>query len=136
VAANGLAERVAPFKDKFVDAGLGENFIEVLQSSAAELQQTLNERAEHLSRRARATAALEAEYARGRDLVKILDAFLSSLWVKNPGKLAEWKSVSRLPTPVRKGKAAPPVVTTTPVVQDTPETPAAGGNSSPRTDVA
>jgi hypothetical protein len=135
VAANGLAERVGPHKAKFVDAGLSENFVEVLQSSAAELQQTLNERSDHVARRAHATAGIEAEYARGRDLVKILDAMLSSLWAKDPARLAQWKSVSRLPSPDKKGKSARPVTPTTPVVT-TPETPAAGGNASPKTDVA
>jgi hypothetical protein len=127
LAANGLAERVAPYKEKFIDVGMSDDFIEVLQASAAELQQTLNERAEHVARRAHATAALEAEYARGRELVKILDAMLSSLWAKDPGRLAEWKSVSRLPSKDKKSAVKP--APTTPVVTETPAAPVVGGGN-------
>jgi hypothetical protein len=104
VTATSLVERVAPFKAQFVAAGFNDNFLEVLSAKVAELRTTLAERAEHVGLRVRARAALESDYARAKELVRILGAMLRSAWKSNPDLLAQWKAVSRFPRPPKKGK--------------------------------
>jgi hypothetical protein len=130
--ALNLAERVGPFEAKFVEAGLKEGFIDTLRADVAKLQGVLKERDEHLRRRIGATAALEEEYARGKDRLRILGTMLRAEWENNPELLAQWEAVSRLPRPARgddvEGETPTEVPVGTPA--PAPETPVTGGDTS------
>jgi hypothetical protein len=130
--ALNLAERVEPFTPKFVEAGLKENFIEVLRTDVAKIQGVMHERDEHLRRRIGATAALEKEYALGKERVRILGTMLRAEWENNPELLAQWEAVTRFPSS-GKGESEEETPTESPngTPAAAPETPVTGGNTSP-----
>jgi hypothetical protein len=139
VALN-LAERAEPHKAKFVDAGLKADFIENLRADVAKLQNVLKERDEHLNLRIGATAAVEAEYARGKELVRVLDVMFRAEWENNPEMLARWESVTRFPSAGSSGESTEEDTSTQPVDGGSAPAPgpAAGdtsnGSTNPSTD--
>jgi hypothetical protein len=133
VVAESLMDRVEPIKAKFVEAGFDEGFVDHVRAAVQELKAARAERAFHRGQQVRATAEISVEYARGRELVRLIDSMVTPHWKKEaPGKLAEWKTLSRFAR-AKKPKAstdgAAPVTPVTPV--DTPETPVVEGGSTP-----
>jgi hypothetical protein len=135
IVAEGLAARVEPYKAKFVAAGFDDTFLDQLRAAVAAVRAARAAKAFHLGEQVRATAALKKEYARGRELVRLVDSMVTPHWKKtSPAKLAQWKSLSRF-AGTRKSAATtgqqPPAV---PV--DTPVVPGVTGGASSDTRMA
>jgi hypothetical protein len=126
--ANALAERLEPFKATFVQAGMRENFVEEMRSSADQLEATLATKAHHVAQRSNATTALAQHYARGRDLVRFIDAMVKSRLAGSPEKLSEWRSLTRFAQPAKSSASTDGG---TPAV-----TPVSGGGTAPDTRMA
>ncbi|MCC6319007.1 MAG: hypothetical protein IT361_15110 [Gemmatimonadaceae bacterium] len=93
--AEGVADFVEEHKASFVSIGFPEDFVEKLRRSAADLRVGIDARASDFGRRSASTAALRQQYARGRSVVRILDAMVSPHLERSPSKLAEWRTISR-----------------------------------------
>jgi hypothetical protein len=78
-AAQAMAERAAEHRDRFVEAGFGETFVDQVKHAALELQKTIDAKAAHFGHRAAATSGMVQELSRGRALVRLLDALSSGL---------------------------------------------------------
>jgi hypothetical protein len=112
-AALAMAERAEEHKDRFVAAGFGEDFVDRLRKAVAGLRSTLDDRSDHFGRRSAATAGLGEEMARGRDLVRLLDAMVAPRLEDAPDRLAQWRTLARfvrVTPPVEEGTTVPAVV--------------------------
>jgi hypothetical protein len=121
--ADTLAQRVEPFEARFVEAGMPANFVEAMRSAAEALKTTLAAKAHHVAQRTNATTAIAQHYARGRDLVRFIDAMVKSRLAGSPEKLSEWRSLTRFAQPAKSAESTDegaPVVT-----------PVSGGGTAP-----
>jgi hypothetical protein len=132
-AAEAMAQNASAHKQRFVDAGFPDDFVERLQQAADDLREGMDARAEEFGKRSASTAGLRAEYARGRELVRVLDAMVAPRLVSAPERLAEWRTISRFarfPVPADESETpAPPGNGTTPPGNGT--TPPVGGGTTP-----
>jgi hypothetical protein len=115
VAGKTLAEQAERNKARFVELGMREDFVDRLKTAITELEKTIALRDENLVARAKATAAIEEEFARAKSIVRVLDAMAESEWEDSPQKLAEWRTASRFAQPakgeVASGNGSAPAVT-------------------------
>ena len=123
-AGISMAQHAEGRRDRFVAAGFGEDFVDQLKQAAVDLQRAVDLTSAQLGRRAAATSGMLQELARGRDLVRLLDAMVGS-WLEDhmQDRVAEWKTLTRFvrvapPVEVVEAVGATPTPTTT-----TPTTP-------------
>lgn len=102
-AALAMAAQAEEHKDQFVKAGFGEDFVEKMRKVAEELRVGVDTRAANLGRRTAATAGLLLEMARGRDLIRLLDAMVAPELAGVEDKMAQWRSLTRF---VRVGQVS------------------------------
>lgn len=110
-AAKAMAQNANGHKQRFVDAGFPEDFVERMEKAANDLREGMNARAEEFGKRSASTAGLRAEYVRGRELVRVLDAMVSPRLASAPERLAEWRTISRfarLAAPATESETPPP----------------------------
>ena len=117
-----MAQHAGGRRDRFVAAGFGEDFVDQLKQAAVDLQRAVDLKSAQLGRRAAATSGMLQELARGRDLVRLLDAMVGS-WLEDhmQDRVAEWKTLTRfvrVAPPVEAAGTTPTPTTTTPT---TPE---------------
>ncbi len=108
-AAEAMAQMAKQHTAKFTGAGLSADFVDRMAKAAAELRTVIDARAADLGRRAASTAGLRREYARGRDIVRMLDDMVSPRLAGTPSRAAEWRSISRFARLSSPASAAPPV---------------------------
>ncbi|MGQ0647512.1 MAG: hypothetical protein ACT4P7_08055 [Gemmatimonadaceae bacterium] len=94
-AAEAMAQTATLHRQRFVEAGFPEDFVERMQKAAADLREGINVRAQEFAKRSASTAGLRQEYARGRNLVRVLDSMVAPRLASAPDRLAEWQSISR-----------------------------------------
>jgi hypothetical protein len=94
-AALAMAGQAAERKDRFIAAGLADDFVDRLRNSAADLRAALDEKGTHYGKRSAATAGMLDEMARGKDLIRLLDDMVTPVLEKTPDRLAEWRTMSR-----------------------------------------
>ncbi|MGQ0649531.1 MAG: hypothetical protein ACT4P7_18405 [Gemmatimonadaceae bacterium] len=94
-AVEGMAQSASAHRQRFVEVGFPEDFVERMQKAAGDLRDAINARAVEFGRRAASTAGLRREYARGRDLVRVLNAMVDPRLAATPDRLAEWRTISR-----------------------------------------
>src|SRR6185369_11461552 len=75
-AAGGMANAAKSYAKTFTDAGLSPDFLAQLQGAADTLNATLTNRGATRSAQSGATAGLNAETTRGREVVKVLDSLI------------------------------------------------------------
>ncbi len=125
-AAGAMAGRAEEHKDRFVEAGFSDDFVERLRKAASDLRAALDAKGTHFGKRSAATAGMRQELARGRDLVRVLDDMVRPALQATPIRLAEWRTLSRF---IRSAKAVeqatpvPPVGTPNVVPAGTPAAP-------------
>ena len=112
-------------RDRFVAAGFGEDFVDQLKQAAVDLQRAVDLTSAQLGHRAAATSGMLQELARGRDLVRLLDAMVGS-WLEDhmQDRVAEWKTLTRfvrVAPPVEAVNAAGTTPTPTTTTPTTPE---------------
>lgn len=95
-AAGAMAAAAAPHRATFVQRGLPADFVEQLQTAAGALDAAMTTRSEHAARRAGATAGVAADLERGRRVIRLLDALVTSQLQGDAVRLAEWRSVKRI----------------------------------------
>ncbi len=100
--AEAMAVAAGEHQPAFVDAGLPDDFAARITEAAAQLRRAMSSHAVEVSKRAAATAAIRRAYARGRDLVRVLDAMVAPRLEGDPQRLAEWRSLARF-VPVSTG---------------------------------
>ncbi|MGQ0650368.1 MAG: hypothetical protein ACT4P7_22740 [Gemmatimonadaceae bacterium] len=113
-AAESMAQTATDHRQRFVDAGFPNDFVERMQKSAVDLRAGIDAHAQEFGKRSASTAGLRQEYLRGRDLVRVLDAMVAPRLAATPDRLAEWRTISRFERQ--------------PVAGVTPEIPPAGSN--------
>ncbi|MBC7894864.1 MAG: hypothetical protein H7066_05605 [Cytophagaceae bacterium] len=129
----GVADRVEEHKAKFVAAGFAEDFVDKMRSTAEALNKALEGKAARNGRRAGATSGLVLEFARSREMVRMLDDMVAPL-LEGTQRLAAWKAVSRFAREAKREEVEGQEET---VSMPTASTPAAtGGNASPDTHAA
>ena len=89
-AARVFAENAAPYKQKFVDYGMDETFVEDLLERADALEAALNAAAASSGERVGATGTLESEVDAASDIVEALDPIVRRIYRNNQTKLAAW----------------------------------------------
>jgi hypothetical protein len=94
-ATYAIADRVVEHKDRFVAEGFVPDFIDKLRSAADAVRTSIDSRAVDVGRRSAATAGLQSEFARGRRIVRLLDAMVSPRLADTPDLLAEWQTLTR-----------------------------------------
>ena len=107
-------------RDRFVAAGFGEGFVVQLKQAAVDLQRAVDFTSVQLGHRAAATSGMLQELARGRDLVRLLDAMVGS-WLEDQmqDRVAEWKTLTRfvrMAPPVEAAVAEAAGTTPTPTI--------------------
>jgi hypothetical protein len=108
-ASLAMAERAEEHKDRFVSAGFSDDFVVRFRKAVDDLRAALDDKAAHYGRRAAATAGMLDELARGRQLVKMLDAMVAPALGDAPDQLAQWRTLARFVrvTPVEEESPAP-----------------------------
>jgi hypothetical protein len=104
VAAEAMAQNAATHRELFVKVGFPRDFVESLQNAAQELRLGVDARAANFGKRSASTAGIRQEYARGRDIVRLLDAMVAPRLRADPERLAEWRSLSRFEVQRRGGQ--------------------------------
>lgn len=102
-AAEAMAQAVGPYEELFVEGGLPADFVQRITAAAAELRKEMDQQGAESGRRSASTAGLRREYARGREVVRMLDAMVAPRLEPTPTLLAEWLTISRFarrPVPV------------------------------------
>jgi hypothetical protein len=107
----GLAEQ---HKEAFTAAGFAADFADKLRELANRARTVTGEKDTQYGRRAAATAGIEDEVRRGRDILRLLDAMVLPSLEVAPDSLAEWRTLvrfvhlSEVPvTPAPKSPEAP-----------------------------
>lgn len=122
----GFANRVEEHKAQFVAAGFAEDFVERLRGQIKALEKTLAEKEEQNGRRSTATAGLDMEFARARDMVRAIDSMVTPM-LAGTNRLAGWKTLSRFARESQREETEEVVEgTVTPV----PSTPATTGSTT------
>jgi hypothetical protein len=133
-AGLAMADQAAEHKDRFVAAGFEENFVERFRTAVTDLRTALDITATHLGRRSAASAGMLDELARGRQLVRMLDAMVAPRLEDAPDRLAQWRTLARFVhvAPAEEASPAPvPGVQPNGPPADTPNVaPAVAGSAS------
>ncbi|PYS92816.1 MAG: hypothetical protein DMF64_07450 [Acidobacteria bacterium] len=105
--ARSFAQDAAPLKVEFVRRGLPEDFLDQLQASIGEYEQTLNRRTQHKGAHVAATAAINEADERAMNCKLELDAIVRNIFRDDPVTLAEWTSASHVERKEHRRKTAP-----------------------------
>lgn len=95
-AAYGMSEAARPHAATFTMAGLPDDFAERMVRAAEEMMESLTERSRERTRCRGATTGIRAKLATARRIVRVLDAFVSSVCEDDAVTLAEWDSAKRV----------------------------------------
>jgi len=139
-AASSFVELSGKYRERFVEKGLANDFVERFEKVIDDFRQVLVTRGLEQARRASASVALVEELAPGRDQVRLVDAMLAPRLASSPEQLAEWRSIARF---ARHGgpqeeveSPEPPVTPATPGAEVAPAIPvSASGTATPASDV-
>ena len=105
--AHGMAATATQHASVFTNAGLPATFADDLTGAADALVSARDEQTASRAARRGATNGLQASLARGRQVVRILDALVSRALKDDPALLASWKNVKRVVyLPARRSPAA------------------------------
>jgi hypothetical protein len=98
LVAEARAMRAAAelYEAQFVRAGQPDDFLERLDRATDALRQSVLSTSRELGRQVGATAGLEMEIRRGRQLVDIIDTIVRDAFYDNKALLAEWRSAKRV----------------------------------------
>jgi hypothetical protein len=113
-----MADAAKVHEDVFKEVGLPDDFVEAMLSAAHGIAESIDERNQHAGRRNGATAGLKAEEARGRSMIRLIDAIVTPKLGSNDALLAQWKAARRV------ARKPGPVATTTLPVSAPPVSPA------------
>lgn len=119
-SAEAMAEVARQHAGAFREIGLGEDFVQRMQEAVTSLRTRLDGRAVDFGRRSAATAGLRREYARGRDVVRVLDAMVAPRLESTPERAAEWRTLVRF---MRINATRPDVLPDEPSVTTLPSPP-------------
>jgi hypothetical protein len=90
-----MGKAAANYTPTFVAAGLPADFLAKLQAATDALSDSLALRGHTVSAGAGATAGLDAEAARGRKALKVLDSLVVPIIADDDALLAQWRSAKR-----------------------------------------
>jgi len=94
-AAGGIAERAEEHKERFIALGLAPDFVDRLRQATATYVRAIDSRGLDLGRRSMASAGLLVDFARAREIVRLIDDMLAPRLQNDPELLAEWRSITR-----------------------------------------
>jgi hypothetical protein len=94
-AAGAMGKAATNYTPTFLSSGLATDFLTKLQESTDALSASLAVRGHTVSAGAGATAGLDAEAARGRRALKVLDSLVVPLIADDDALMAQWRSAKR-----------------------------------------
>jgi hypothetical protein len=124
--ARAMADRAEQYKQVFLDEQLPEDFLEQLRAAADAVDTATLERNNSRANLVEATEGVDALIARGRSVMRVLDAMVAGQLLQRPELLRKWrfvKHVARKPgvprgttvaTTATAATVAPPAPTPTP----------------------
>jgi hypothetical protein len=95
-AARGMGQVAEPLAATFVEAGLAPDFVARLDAASDAMVRSYSERALTRGCLSGATKELAHTLASSRKLVNVIDAFVTTALVHEPGLLRSWKVVKRV----------------------------------------
>lgn len=95
-AARVFADDADLLKQKFMDYGMDESFIDDLRDKADALEQSLSEAKSAIGNRVGATDSLEQEITQTNKLVVSLDPIVRRIYRNDPTNLSAWNYASRV----------------------------------------
>jgi hypothetical protein len=107
-AADGMAKAAAPHTGVFLAAGLPVDFIARLEQAADALVVSVSDRIQSRGERKGATRGLKAKLTAGRQIVGMLDAFVSNALEDDPALLESWGHVKHVPKTRGRSATATP----------------------------
>ena len=107
-AARVFAENAETHKQKFLDAGMDEDFITDLNKAADHLENALNNAASSTGERVGATDMVGIEVDAANDIVDDMDPIVRRVYRNNPAKLAQWDFVSKVERHTAKPRVPKP----------------------------
>jgi hypothetical protein len=125
-AAEAMLASAKKYEELLIDAGLPVGWIGGLQTAIENMRTSLDIRDAHRERRIGATANLALQAKTARSTIRLLDALVRQAIGNDPGLLAQWKVVKRIPRkpgPVTGSVAQAEVVAQqeAPAVPETPK---------------
>jgi hypothetical protein len=123
--AQGMAQAAAPFTDVFTGAGMPADFIAQLTAASDAVVASVGARMQTKGTLGGATQGLKTMLSRGRRIVHVLDAFVTTALQDDPVTLASWNIVKRVQLTARPGTVAPATPASTPTPASSPASSAA-----------
>lgn len=106
--AQAFVDEGTPIVAEFVKRGLSANCFTELGAAIALMMRAIEAQNEALRDETAATAAVNAAQAQLKDAVRELSPIVMNTFHDDPGKLAAWKSASRVERAPKRTKPAPP----------------------------
>ncbi len=106
--ARSFLTNATPLKDRFVEFGLPEDFIEDLQSDINDFEQSVTEKSSASGVKVSAAASIGGAVKTGLEALRRLRAIVPNKYRDNPAKLAAWTSVSHIERAAMKKKPETP----------------------------
>jgi hypothetical protein len=95
-AARAMAPVAQQYSNTFIAMGRPKDFVAQLTAAADVLEASVTNQGTSKTRQTGATAGVKAEVARGRKLVKVLDAQVVPALAGNQALLTQWRTASRI----------------------------------------
>jgi len=109
--ARAFAQDAEPIKTEFIQRGMPETFIDDLNATIKEIEESVNNRALHTGASISASTAIDDTIKRGMLAVRELDVIVRNVFRNDPATLAEWISarhIERAPKPATGHDAPKP----------------------------
>ncbi len=106
--ARSFLTGATPLKDRFVEYGLPEDFIEDLQADITDFEQSVTEKSSVSGVKVSATASIGGAVKTGLEGLRRLRAIVPNKYRDNPAKLAAWTSASHIERAAKKKKPETP----------------------------
>ena len=107
-AARSFATDAEPLKAEFVRRGLADTFLDDLNAAVAEVEQSIQNKAQTSGTRVAARAGIDDAIERGMNVVRELDAVVRNTFRNDPAALAAWPSAGHVERAPRHTVAPPP----------------------------
>jgi hypothetical protein len=117
-SARGLADAAVIHQEALIAHGLPSNFIDVLTTAIAKLEESLSDREKNRTRRVGATKGLDVEEKQGRMILSVLDALMHQALSDNAPLFRSWQAARHVRR--RSGPATAPAVPTVVASAPTP----------------
>ena len=101
-AARAFLTGATPLKDRFVEFGLPDDFLEDLQADINHFEQAVSSKGASTGEKVSATASIGDAVQNGLEALRRLRAIVPNKYRDNPAKLAAWTSASHVERAAKK----------------------------------